>query len=110
MRSLRTRFLPAIVTGTSILLTLVCLEISVRLVNLDSPRVWEPDPVLGWRNVPYARTHYTLEGDGLIEINSDGYRDRPHAIAKDPRTYRIAIFGDSMTEAVQVNREQTFCS
>src|SRR5262249_49882889 len=46
--------------------------------------------------------------DGWISINHLGYRDRERRVEKDPGTYRIAVFGDSMTEGVQVNLEQTY--
>jgi len=70
--------------------------------------VWEPDARLGWRHIVGAKRHWTAEGDGWIEINQEGYRDRSRHVEKAPGTYRVAVFGDSMTEAVQVNLNQTF--
>jgi lysophospholipase L1-like esterase len=45
-----------------------------------------------------------------VSINADGLRDRDHGVAKPPGTFRIAVLGDSMTEAMQVPRERDFCS
>lgn len=88
----------------------VLLEGLVRVSGLDAPRVWVPDPELGWHHLPGSRTHWTEEGDGRVEINSLGYRDRlDRSAAKPPGAYRVAVFGDSMTEGVQVNLDQTFC-
>jgi lysophospholipase L1-like esterase len=85
------------------------MELLLPLIGLDYARVWEPDPELGWHLIPGARRIWTSEGRGLIEVNSLGYRDRERQVEKVPRTFRIAVFGDSMTEAVQVNLGQTFC-
>lgn len=97
-----------IVLGSS-LFGIILIEAVMSLTGLEYARVWEPDPELGWRHVPYAARLWTEEGKGLIKINSDGHRDRERRIEKPPGTFRIAIFGDSMTEAVQVNLDQTFC-
>jgi hypothetical protein len=52
--------------------------------------------------------HWTDEGDGWVAINALGMRDVERTVARVPGVFRIAVFGDSMTEAVQVNLEQTF--
>jgi hypothetical protein len=93
----------------SSLFGLLLVEILLPLIGLGYARVWEPEPRLGWHLIPGARRLWTNEGRGLIEINSLGYRDRERQVEKDPKTFRIAVFGDSMTEAVQVNQDQTFC-
>src|SRR5207253_4628700 len=41
-------------------------------------------------------------------VNSEGLRDREHSKTKPPNTLRIAILGDSMTEALQVPVQYTF--
>ena len=51
---------------------------------------------------------YDKEGRAYIEINSDGYRDVEHEREKQPGVFRIAVLGDSFTEARQVDLEQTF--
>jgi lysophospholipase L1-like esterase len=84
------------------------VEIALRALAMDEPRVWEPDPVLGWRHVPGAQCHWRQEGQAFVRINSLGFRDRERTRAKPPGTFRIAVLGDSMTEAVQVDLEQTF--
>ena len=99
-----------------VLLAMACLvgllgvEGGLRLLHMDSPLVWEPDRQLGWRGIPGARRYWTEEGNSLIQINSQGYRDHERQLTKPPGTFRVAVFGDSVTEAVQVNVEQTFCS
>lgn len=87
---------------------LLAVEGAMYLAGLDYARVWEPDVELGWRHVPGARRLWTEEGKGFIQINRLGQRDRERTIPKPPGTFRIAVYGDSMTEAVQVDLEQTF--
>jgi hypothetical protein len=43
-----------------------------------------------------------------VRINSQGLRDREHAIQKPQDTIRIAVIGDSFAEAFQVPRENAF--
>lgn len=103
----RGKKLSLLAAGT--LFCFVLVEVALRLTGLDKARVWEPHPELGWQHVPRSRQHWTEEGDGWIEINRLGYRDRDRELAKSPDVYRIAVFGDSMTEGVQVNLRETYC-
>src|SRR5262249_51348585 len=64
------------------LVAFVLLEIIVRVADLDVPRVWEPDPILGWRHIPGAKRHFREEGDGWIQINRLGFRDRERTTTK----------------------------
>ncbi len=45
-----------------------------------------------------------------MAINEDGWRDRPHTKEKPDGTFRIAVLGDSYTEARQVAQEEVFSS
>jgi len=45
-----------------------------------------------------------------VEVNPAGFRDLPRVRAKPPGTFRIAVLGDSQTEALQVEREETFAA
>ena len=53
-------------------------------------------------------THWSQEGSAPVRTNSQGYRDREWALAKEPGVLRIAVLGDSFTEALQVPLEQTW--
>jgi len=91
---------------------LVCLfifEIGLRLTGqrymgsffvLDTERGWSLRPgASGWQ---------TAEGLAEVRINRDGMRDREHPLEKPAGTVRIAVVGDSFTEALQVNAEKSF--
>jgi lysophospholipase L1-like esterase len=69
-----------------------------------------PDPVIGYRLRPYARTRYvTAEFDTEIAINGQGVRDRAEIGPKPAGERRIVVLGDSLVLSVQVDRRQTFC-
>src|SRR5262249_40590748 len=74
--------------GVSAVLALAAAEGGLRVLGIDSPRVWEPDPQLGWHHVPGARKHWTAEGSGLIVVNSQGFRDRERSAEKPAGTHR----------------------
>jgi lysophospholipase L1-like esterase len=96
------------VLGLSILFGGLAIEAFLRVSGRDRPLLWEPDPQLGWHHIPGASLHWVEEGDGHVQINALGFRDTERALEKDHGVFRIAVFGDSTTEAVQVDLEQTF--
>jgi len=68
------------------------------------------DRDLGWKLKPGVSGEWKGEGASFVRVNSDGLRDREHTKAKPPNTLRIAVLGDSFTEAIHVPVEQTFWS
>src|SRR5581483_6519252 len=50
------------------------------------------------------------ENENYVKINSRGLHDREHSLQRPPDTLRIAVIGDSETEAVQVPLEQAYFS
>src|SRR5688500_16080504 len=107
-RQPRRRLAKGILLSASLAMSLLIVEAGLRLTGLDSPLVWKPDSEVGWHHIPGARMRWTEEGDGRVEINALGYRDRPRTEAKPPGVFRVVLLGDSMTEGVQVNFEETF--
>ena len=101
----------------SIVITVLCLsgvisfvlvEASLRVLGISYPVFHTHDPIRGKALLPGKEGWYRSEGQAFIRINSAGFRDREHAIAKKKLTYRIAILGDSYMEARQVALEHTF--
>ena len=100
----------------------VIVEIGLRATKIEGyPKIGDfvdpaptnlhiSDPNLGWKLTPGASGEWTVEGASFVQVNSDGLRDREHTKAKPPNTLRVAVLGDSFTEAVQVPVEQTFGS
>ncbi|WP_462321012.1 SGNH/GDSL hydrolase family protein, partial [Halochromatium sp.] len=94
----------------SSLAALLLGEIGLRLMGQSyywafAKRV---DPVLGWRPPPQSQGWQRFEGEALISTNALGFRDQDHPQAKPEDVLRIAVLGDSFTEAVQVPLDQTW--
>ena len=68
------------------------------------------DPNLGWKLKPGTSGEWNGEGASFVQVNSEGLRDREHTKAKPPNTLRVAVLGDSFTEAIHVPVEQTYWS
>src|SRR5271154_5995152 len=85
-------------------------EIAVRAFNLAPVQFYTYDPDVGWKLKPGASGWQASEGRALIEVNRDGFRGPEYSLAKPPDTLRIAVLGDSFTEANQVALEDTFCA
>lgn len=109
--------------SASIVLGLLVGEAGLRLagiqgskktpLSIDPKTNWYTleDPYRGWAFRPGASGWWPGEGErSYIQTNSDGLRDREHTIAKPKNTLRIAVLGDSFTEALQVSVEKTFWS
>lgn len=58
---------------------------------------------------PGASFEWQGEGEpSFIQANKNGLRAREHTKEKPPKTFRIAVMGDSFSEALQVPIEKTF--
>lgn len=68
------------------------------------------DRDLGWKLKPNASGEWKGEGASFVRVNSEGLHDREHSKVKSPNTLRVAVLGDSFTEAIHVPLEQTFWS
>ena len=85
-------------------------EIFLRVVGYSYPLFYTTDYYRGFALQPGVEGSYQREGGSYVRINSDGLRDREHAKAKPAGTVRIAVLGDSFSEAMHVPMEQTFWS
>ena len=92
----------------SVLLSMACFEVVLRVMRYSAPIWYEPDARLGWTLRPGLAAWWTREGRAYVEINSAGMRDREHALNKPQDVYRIAVLGDSFSEAMQLPMEQAF--
>jgi hypothetical protein len=105
MRRILLALVPLLVVGTLI-------EVVLRTTHLFNARLsWtEPDRDIGWKFAPGREYWFFAENDHPItgRINALGWRDRERSVKKPPRTYRIAVLGDSYVEAFQVELERTF--
>jgi hypothetical protein len=102
--------LRSVLMATAVVAALLLAEIALRLAGIGYPVFSRPDDIRGWALRPGAHGRFIAEGGSLVAINRDGLRDREHSRRKTPGTLRIAVLGDSYTEAIEVPVEQTFWS
>ena len=85
-------------------------EIALRICVPDTRSPYIYDEFTGTRLEPGHRFVFQSEGYSSNLMSSQGLRDREHPLLKPPGTFRIAILGDSFSEAFQVAQEKTFWS
>lgn len=87
----------------------VLLEITTRLFIPMSDFFYEFDPAIGMKLVPGKTGRSVRRGvfDVEVQVNSAGFRDREHTIAKPPGSRRVVLLGDSFIEAMQVRFEES---
>ena len=102
--------------GFSVVLTLGLAEIALRIAHIGYPALggklhlftWNPYTGVGLR--PGAEGMAHTENDVYVRINSAGFHDIEHTKEKPANTFRIAVLGDSFTEAMQVTQDKSFTS
>jgi hypothetical protein len=87
---------------------LLMTEVFLRIVGYSNPLFYTTDYYRGFALSPGVEGQYQREGGSYVRISSDGLRDREHARTKPANTMRIAVLGDSYTEAMHVPMEQTY--
>lgn len=93
---------------------LFSIEMILRTTHLFGARMsWViPDPLIGYRYKPGSEFWHFKENDHPItgKFNNYGWRDDDWSMEKPENTYRIAVLGDSIVEALQVESDRTFLS
>lgn len=92
----------------SFLFCLAVIELGLRIAGFSYPEFYVVDARRGYALRPGVEGWYRKEGEAYIRINSDGLRDREHNKVKPPNTLRVAVLGDSYTEALQIPFESSF--
>ena len=87
----------------------LCLcECLLRLTGISYPQFYAPDPHCASRLLAGASGWWISEGRAFVRINSDALRDREHLLRKPADVVRVAVLGDSYTEALQVDAGDAF--
>jgi lysophospholipase L1-like esterase len=102
--------------AVSLLLTLLLLELGVRLfvptsrwLFLDATRDWQIDRGVGWINKPNLdTTSQTPFGWVRFRTNPDGLIPFDAAHEKPPGVVRVMVFGDSMTVGRSVAQDEIY--
>ncbi len=100
----------------SVLLTLGIAEVGLRIAHIGYPSLggklqfftWNPYTGVSLRPGAAGMAH--IENDVYVKLNSAGFHDVEHSKAKPPNTFRVAVLGDSFTEAMQVPEDKSFTS
>ena len=92
------------------MVALAPLEIGLRLIGVSYPEFHRLDESRGWAARPGVAGWWTVEGEAYVAINAAGFRDRDHPLAKPEGVYRIAVLGDSFTEARAIPYDETYWS
>ena len=95
----RTLFGRLVLVGASVLFALTIAEVALRLAGFSYFNPYTYVAELGSTLRPNAEGWWTKEGFTYVKINSRGFRDYEHALQKPKDTIRIAILGDSFSEA-----------
>jgi lysophospholipase L1-like esterase len=97
----------------SVVLSIAIGELAIRASKLFGPSTFifrTFDPVLGVTLIPDVEGAHRRCYDGYVKINRYGMRDQERSIEKADGNYRIAVFSDSIIEAVHVKPEETAAS
>jgi lysophospholipase L1-like esterase len=95
-------------TIAACLFAIVFLEVFFRLCGVGGQEFLQPDSKFGTAHIPNKQVTWRLEGYSDNYLSSCGLRDTEHQFAKPNGTYRIALLGDSATEGLQVDLNETF--
>jgi hypothetical protein len=96
--------------GAGIFAALVIAEIVIRVAGLAPTSFYTYDRDCGWTTKADTVGWQTQEGRAYLRINHDGFRGPDYSFAKPADTLRVAVLGDSFTEAQQVAEQDTFCA
>jgi len=98
-----------ILAGAVLLALPLLVEAALRIAETQfEPQLYEPNRELGWKLRPGASGVVIAEDRQTVRINSHGFRDRERSYDKPEETFRIAVMGNSWTEALQVPLERTY--
>ncbi len=99
-----------LLTVASIVIAFAVAEMTLRLIGISYPEFHRLDESRGWAARPGVAGWWTVEGEAYVSNNQAGFRDRDHTIAKPDGVYRIAVLGDSFTEARAIPLDETYWS
>jgi lysophospholipase L1-like esterase len=94
----------------SVMAGLMVMEVALRVFDIAYPEFHRLDDHRGWAPRAGVEGWWTKEGKAYIRINAAGFRDRDHETAKPDGVFRLAVLGDSFTEARALPLAETFWS
>ena len=92
----------------SLFFSFCLVELYMYVAKIEYPIFQNFDQDRGFSLRPNSSGWWTREGKAFVKINSQGLRDIEHNKSKDLKTIRIAVLGDSFTEARPISLDKTF--
>ena len=92
----------------SIAVAIAFAEVGLRAWGISYPEFYRLDSRFGWSPRPGLEGIHAMEGRTRIKINAEGFRDVDHETAKPAGVFRVAVLGDSFTEAREVPLEDAY--
>lgn len=96
-------------TVLALILLIAIPEFVFALAGVGEQEFLRPDKTLGFCPMEGKPITWRQEGFSRTNENSLGMPDVERTIAKAPGTFRIALVGDSLTQAFEVDRSQGYC-
>lgn len=99
-----------LIGALAVLLALpVFLEAGLRIAHIQfDAQLYAPNRDRGWVLRPGASGLVAVETRQFVRVNSQGFRDQERSYEKPANTMRIAVLGNSWTEALQVPLDKTY--
>lgn len=94
----------------TLILCIATLEGVFYLARVGESDHLMPDSYVGFKPIAGKRVTQRKEGFSSLTLNSQGMQNDEVAPTKPLGTLRVAVFGDSFVEALQVPRQDNYCS
>lgn len=89
----------------------ILAEVALRVAHVQfEPQLYTANQERGWTLRPGGSGVVFGETRQYVRINTRGFHDRERSYAKPANTVRIAVLGNSWTEALQVPLDKTYTS
>jgi hypothetical protein len=100
-----------VLTALVALMLPVLADVALRIGHVQfNSQLYTADQQRGWALRPGAEGLVADETRQYVRINSHGFRDVERSYEKPANTMRIAVLGNSWTEAMQVPLDKNYCS
>lgn len=90
------------------IIAILFVEFTLFCAGLGEEEIFKLDPELGSVHLPNKRVTWRSEGYSVSWFNDVGMRESNISVEKPAGTLRVALLGDSLTEALQVPLETSF--
>ena len=94
--------------SASAAVSLLLAEGALRLAQVQYPAFYTVDAERGYALRAGAQGRWTREGNGQVRVNSAGFRGPEVSLAPPANGLRVAVLGDSFTEALQVDEQDSW--